>query len=222
MACTPNERFVRLCNMAENNHIFNHTSPAEPAENRLFPVFLKLESLSLLIVGGGYVGFEKLNAVLQNSPATKIRLVAATISDDIKKLAGDYPGIKLVEKLYEPVDLHGADIVFVAINDPAVSERVAADAKSQGKLVNVADKPALCDFYLSSIVQKGNLKIAISTNGKSPTIAKRLKEFLQETLPAGLDNLLDNMQQVRNKITGDFTEKVKQLNELTKTLLQDK
>jgi siroheme synthase-like protein len=87
-------------------------------------------------------------------------------------------------------------------------------------LVNVADKPELCDFYLGSIVQKGNLKIAISTNGKSPTIAKRIKEVLNETLPEEIDNLLDNMQNIRNKIKGDFTEKVKQLNEITKKLSQ--
>jgi siroheme synthase (precorrin-2 oxidase/ferrochelatase) len=71
-------------------------------------------------------------------------------------------------------------------------------------------------------VQKGNLKIAISTNGKSPTIAKRVKEFLNETLPDEIDDLLSNMQQIRNKMSGDFAEKVKQLNEITKKLSQDK
>jgi len=86
-------------------------------------------------------------------------------------------------------------------------------------LVNAADKPDLCDFYLSSVVQKGDLKIAISTNGKSPTIAKRIKEVLNDSLPAEIDELLSNMQQVRNKLSGDFAEKVKQLNEITKGLL---
>jgi siroheme synthase-like protein len=103
-----------------------------------------------------------------------------------------------------------------------VSGQVAADAKLKGILINVADKPDLCDFYLGSVVQKGNLKVAISTNGKSPTIAKRLKEVLNETLPQELDSLLDNMQNIRNQMKGDFTEKVKQLNEITKTLSQNK
>jgi siroheme synthase-like protein len=60
--------------------------------------------------------------------------------------------------------------LIVAVNDLAWSEEIRNDAKAKGILVNVADKPGLCDFYLGSIVQKGNLKIAISTNGKSPTL----------------------------------------------------
>ena len=190
--------------------------------NQLFPVFLKLEKLQLLMVGGGYVGMEKLGAVLNNSPEANIKLVATTISDEIKLLAKNYPKLLLIERPYETDDIDGADIVIAAVNDRAISEQVVTDAKQKGKLVNAADKPDLCDFYLSSVVQKGNLKIAISTNGKSPTIAKRIKEFLNDTLPGELDNLLDNMQNIRNKITGDFTEKVKQLNEITKKLTEDK
>jgi uncharacterized protein len=190
--------------------------------NNLFPIFLKLEQLSVLIVGGGYVGMEKLSAVLQNSPKTKIRLVATQISDGIKSLAKDFATIQLIERPYQSADMDDADIVIAALNDSSVSEQVSMDAKQKKKLVNVADKPELCDFYLSSVVQKGNLKIAISTNGKSPTIAKRIKEVLNETLPAELDNLLDNMQTIRNKISGDFAEKVKQLNEITKKLTEDK
>lgn len=195
---------------------------SEQDANFLFPVFLKLEKLKLLIVGGGYVGQEKLLAVTQNSPKTNIRLVAISISDDIKNIAQQYTNINLIEKPYEVADIDGADIVIAALNDPTVSTQVSIDAKQKGKLVNVADKPELCDFYLSSIVQKGNLKIAISTNGKSPTIAKRIKEFLNDVLPGNMNELLDNMQQIRNKIGGSFEEKVRQLNELTKKLVDKK
>jgi siroheme synthase-like protein len=188
--------------------------------NHLFPVFLKLENLRLLIVGGGYVGMEKLEAVLSNSPATKITIVATQISDAIKEVTTQYSNISLIEKPYHIDDLAGHDIIIAAINDPVVSKQVAEDAKSKKILVNAADKPELCDFYLSSVVKKGNLKIAISTNGKSPTIAKRVKEVLNDTLPDEIDDLLNNMQNIRNKMSGDFTEKVKQLNELTKTLSQ--
>ncbi len=189
--------------------------------NNLFPIFLKLEQLSLLIVGGGYVGMEKLNAVLQNSPKTRIKLVASQISDEIKLLVKDITTIELIERPYQPGDIDGADIVIAALNDKAVSEQVSIDAKQKGKLVNVADKPGLCDFYLSSVVQKGNLKIAISTNGKSPTIAKRIKEVLNDCLPAELDDLLSSMQKIRNKLSGDFADKVRQLNKITKKLTED-
>jgi len=190
------------------------------SSNNLFPVFLKLESLRLLIVGGGYAGMEKLQAVLSNSPGTAITLVASQISDAIKDVAKSFPNIVLIEKPYNINDLNNIDIVIAAINDLVVSKQIVQDAKSKKILVNAADKPELCDFYLSSVVTKGNLKIAISTNGKSPTIAKRVKEVLNETFPDDIDDLLTNMQNIRNKMSGDFTEKVKQLNELTKKLSQ--
>ena len=192
------------------------------AGNRLFPVFLKLENLSLLIVGGGYVGMEKLSVVLQNAPSGKIKLVATQISNEIKELVAGMNNVELIERAYQSSDIDGADIVFAAVNEESVSRQVSSDAKAKGKLVNAADKPSLCDFYLGSIVQKGNLKIAISTNGKSPTIAKMVKELLNETLPDEIDELLSNMQLIRNKMSGDFAEKVKQLNEITKKLSQDK
>ncbi len=191
-----------------------------PSQNNLFPIFLKLENLRMLIVGGGYVGMEKLEAVITNSPAATITLVATQISDDIKELARQYPNITLVEKPYDSSDIINYDIIIAAINDPVVSQQVVTDAKHKKILVNAADKPDLCDFYLSSVVKKGNLKIAISTNGKSPTVAKRVKEMLNDTLPNEIDDLLNQMQSIRNKLSGDFTEKVKQLNEITKSLSQ--
>jgi uncharacterized protein len=86
--------------------------------------------------------------------------------------------------------------------------------------VNAADKPDQCDFYLSSVVQKGNLKIAISTNGKSPTAAKRIKEVLNAALPAELNDVINNLHVVRNRLNGNFEYKVKRLNELTKMLVE--
>ena len=191
-------------------------------KNNLFPVFLKLENLRVLIIGGGYVGMEKLSAILQNSPATKITLIATVISDEIKVVAKNYPNIILIEKPYAASDIKEVDLVFAAVNDAIVSSAVVKDANQKGILVNAADKPDLCDFYLSSVVQKGSLKIAISTNGKSPTVAKRVKEMLQDCLPEELDELLDNIQAIRNTLTGDFQDKVNKLNELTKGLVEKK
>ena len=87
--------------------------------------------------------------------------------------------------------------------------------------MNVADTPDQCDFYLGSIVQKGNLKIAISTNGKSPTMAKRMKEVLQQALPNELDDSITNLNTIRNKLNGSFETKVKRLNEITQVLIDD-
>ena len=187
--------------------------------NNLFPIFLKLENLRLLIVGGGNIALEKLNAVLQNSSATKIKIVAAEIQKKVYEIANENSNISISQKLYSSSDLEDIDIIIAAVNNIELSKQIRNDAKQKGILINVADKPDLCDFYLSSIVKKGNLKIAISTNGKSPTIAKRLKEVINNLIPDEVDDVLENIHLIRNDINGDFHEKVKQLNDLTKTLV---
>lgn len=174
--------------------------------------------MKLLIVGGGKVGLEKLNAVLSNSPSTEIKLIAITICSEIKQLGIENPTIQLEERAVQNDDLHSPDIVMIAVNDRAVSEWVSREAKRNGKLVNVADTPDLCDFYLSSVVRRGNLKIAISTNGKSPTMGKRMKEVLLNALPEEIDGVLENMSIIRGKLNGNFSEKIIRLNEITRSL----
>ncbi|MBL7870353.1 MAG: bifunctional precorrin-2 dehydrogenase/sirohydrochlorin ferrochelatase [Cyclobacteriaceae bacterium] len=191
----------------------------ESETNLLFPIFLKLNQLRLTIIGGGNVAIEKLNAVLSNSPETNIKLVSLTIDPEIEKLSGNH-SITLHKKKYEAADLENTDILIVAINDRAVSKQIYDDAHAKGILINVADTPDLCDFYLGSIVKKGNLKIAISTNGKSPTLAKRLKEMFAELLPDELDEVSINLNSIRNKLTGDFKNKIDKLNEITKVLTE--
>lgn len=187
--------------------------------NHLFPVFIKLERLRLTIVGGGNVCLEKLQAVLQNSPATTITVVARSIAEPVRELAAQHANVRLVERAYVRGDLDAADLAIVAVDDRAVSEAIVRDAREAGILVNVADTPDLCDFYLSSVIRKGDLKIAISTNGKSPTIAKRLKEELGGMIPDEMQGVLNNMQTIRQRLNGDFPEKVRKLNELTKVLV---
>ena len=186
--------------------------------NHLFPIFLKLEELHLLIVGGGAIGLEKLNAVLNNSPAAKVTLVAKDFVPEIYEKAEIFQNINLQQKPYESTDLEEVDLVIAAVGDVALSEVIRKDAKDFGLLVNAADKPSLCDFYLGSVVQKGQLKMAISTNGKSPTIAKRVKEVLNESFPDEINETLDNLSHVRNYLKGDFTDKVKKLNSITSVI----
>jgi siroheme synthase-like protein len=190
-------------------------------KNQLYPVFLKLEQLNILLVGAGNVGLEKLNSLLSNSPQANITVVAPFIRQEVKDLLSDHPFCSLVQRSFEPSDLEKKELVFLATDNPGLHAAIKKLASEKGILVNVADTPGLCDFYLGSIVQKGSLKIAISTNGKSPTIAKRIKELINDMLPEEIDNLLDNMQIIRNGITGSFQDKVKQLNELTNALIAE-
>jgi uncharacterized protein len=194
---------------------------AEKQINNLYPVFLKLEELDLLLVGAGNVGLEKLCSLLTNSPAAKITVVAPMVKEEVRELLEKHPACKLMQREFEKEDLENKDLVILATDNASLHKQIKQIARTKRLLVNVADTPALCDFYLGSIVQKGNLKIAISTNGYSPTIAKRVKEVLNETLPEEIDQLLANMQAIRNKMSGDFAQKVKELNELTKKLIAE-
>jgi siroheme synthase-like protein len=189
--------------------------------NRLFPVFLKLEDLQVLIVGGGKVAEEKLNAILNNSPKASIRIISKSFSPSLRKLA-NHRTIELITKSFEPEDLEWANIVFSAVNDVKTSKRIQASAKQHRILHNAADKPEFCDFYLGSVVQKGNLKIGISTNGKSPTIAKRLKEILDEALPHEIDGILGRLSEIRATLRGNLTEKIHHLNAITSILTPER
>jgi len=190
-------------------------------KNQLYPVFLKLEQLELLLVGAGNVGLEKLHSLLANSPGAKISVIAPHIKEDIRKLVFKHPSCKIFQREFQPGDLDNKDLVILATDNKALHEQIKTQATEKGILVNVADTPELCDFYLSSIVQKGNLKIAISTNGKSPTAAKRIKEVLHDALPGELDEVIENLHKVRSKLNGNFEYKVKKLNKLTKTLVEN-
>jgi siroheme synthase-like protein len=195
----------------------------EKAEgNPLFPVFLKLNELHTVLVGAGNVGLEKLNAILHNSPEATVTVIALTILPEVHALAAEYKGVKIIQKSFIDTDLNKADLVIAATNDSELNNFIRQSAHDRKLLINVADKPELCDFYLGSIVQKGHLKIAISTNGKSPTVAKRLKEVLNEGLPDEIDTTLQQMSALRNSLNGDFAYKVKRLNEVTSVLVEPK
>ena len=172
--------------------------------NNLFPVFLKLEFLDTLIVGGGHVGLEKLTAILKNSPTAKITLVARTIQEPIKELASNHPSVILYERNFKLWDLWDKDLVMLATDNRNLHETIRKFARTRRLLINVADTPDLCDFYLGSVVTRGNLKIGISTNGKSPTIAKRIREYLEEALPEDMNSLLENMEKIRKQDKGRF------------------
>lgn len=187
--------------------------------NELYPIFLKVHSFDTLIVGGGEVGLEKLSFLLKSSPKAKLTLVAKEIKPEIKELAKLHSSVKLIEREFFSEDLTEMQMAIIATEDRALNLAIRNEAKERGILVNVADTPDLCDFYLGSIVTKGDLKIAISTNGKSPTIAKRLKELLHDVLPDEIDDLLQNMKAVRDQLKGDFRQKVRRLNQLTEALV---
>ena len=192
----------------------------ETDRNNLFPIFLKLEKLDTLIVGGGNVGLEKVAALLKSSPAARITVVADRFHPELVQVAKDFSNVRLIERKFRNRDLHGKDVLILATDDKILHERIRVITRKRRMLVNVADTPELCDFYLGSVVTKGNIKIGISTNGKSPTMAKRMREFFEDVLPENTNELLDNMQKIRDRIKGDFRNKVDTLNQITSSWLR--
>lgn len=189
-------------------------------KNQLYPIFLRLDQFETLVVGAGNVGLEKLQSLLSNSPNAPVTVVAPFVLDEVRDLLSLYPSSKIIQRTFRETDLDGKRIVICATDDRHLHEQIRSFASERGILVNVADTPELCDFYLSSIVQKGNLKIAVSTNGKSPTMAKRLKELISDIIPDEIEDVLNNLQTIRNRLKVSFEQKVKRLNEITKELVK--
>jgi precorrin-2 dehydrogenase/sirohydrochlorin ferrochelatase len=189
--------------------------------NPLYPVFLKAHNLEFLIVGGGYVALEKMEFLFKSSPLANVTLVAPFLREETLNFIKDKP-VHVIKRKFKLDDLHGKKIVIATTDVPETNKKVQEACNRRQILVNVADTPELCDFYMGGIVTKGNLKIGISTNGKSPTLAKRIRQFLEHILPQEIDELLDTLRNYRETLKGDFESKVIEMNKRTKLLLNNK
>jgi precorrin-2 dehydrogenase/sirohydrochlorin ferrochelatase len=187
--------------------------------NNLYPIFLKTKSLNILIVGGGNVAEEKLTFLLKSSPDAHVTIVSPMFRKDTITLAKK-GCVTLIKDSYNKRYLTGKHMVVATTDVPEINVQVWQDCRAVSKLVNVADNPPYCDFYMGGIVTKGNVKIAISTNGKSPTTAKRLRQFFEDVIPENIDDFVKNLNEYRKKIKGNFEEKVEKLNEFTKSLVE--
>lgn len=189
--------------------------------NNLYPVFLKVSQLNILIVGGGNVALEKLSFLLKSSPDAHVEMVATMFRKETIALAKQF-NIKMTVSEYDASYLVDKHMVVATTDHVSVNEQVYHDCRAKHILVNVADNPPFCDFYMGGIITKGNVKVAISTNGKSPTTAKRLRQFFEDVIPDNIDDLVKNLNEYRKTIKGDFEEKVETLNEFTKGLVHKK
>lgn len=186
--------------------------------NELYPVFLKLHQINVLIVGGGNVGLEKLSFMLKSSPNANVEVVATKFLPELEALAEKHPSVQLTQAKFKKKMLKKRHMVIACTDDLEVNKRVYDLSRKRYLICNIADTPPLCDYYLGGIVTKGNVKIAISTNGKSPTTAKRLREFFEEVIPEDVNKMVENLNEYRKTLKGDFEEKVQRMNEITQAL----
>ncbi|SRR5712692_183452 len=142
----------------------------------LFPIFLKLKGRLVVVVGGGIVAEGKLFGLL--SAGARVRVISPAITSAIAERVRKRE-IDWLPKTFAPGDLAGAYLVIAATSAPGVNEAVFREAETRGILCNAVDDIEHCHFYYGSIVQRGDLQIAISTNGKSPALAQRLRKELE-------------------------------------------
>ena len=189
--------------------------------NNLYPIFLKTSNLHILIVGGGNVAEEKLTFLTKSSPDATVVMVSPEFGRGTLEVAQKY-NVLLITDVYDKKYIKGKHMVIATTDKPAVNVQVYKDCRAMDKLVNVADNPPYCDFYMGGIVTKGNVKVAISTNGKSPTTAKRLRQFFEEVIPEDINQMVLNLNSFRKTLKGNFEEKVEKMNEVTQMLLPTK
>lgn len=164
---------------------------------RYYPVHLDVRGRPCLVVGGGAVGSRKVHTLLDCGAAVTVVSPAAT--EALRLLAAD-GRIGLKQRDYAADDLAGVFLVIGATDDEGLNRRISRDAEEKRILCNIADRPEVCNFILPSIVKRGDLVLTISTAGKSPALAKRLRQDLERQYGAEYAVLLDLMGAIRRRL----------------------
>jgi precorrin-2 dehydrogenase/sirohydrochlorin ferrochelatase len=163
----------------------------------LFPIFLKLEGRRCVVVGAGNIAAQKLAGLLE--AGAEVQIVAPEANDAVlERLHGGQ--LRWLQAAFEPAHLTGAFLVIAATGDPAVNEQIYQAAREMGILCNAVDEPERCDFYYPAVVRRGDLQIAISTAGKSPALAQRIRRELEEQFDAGYVGWLQWLGALRQQL----------------------
>ncbi|MCX5685525.1 MAG: bifunctional precorrin-2 dehydrogenase/sirohydrochlorin ferrochelatase [Planctomycetota bacterium] len=162
-----------------------------PEPRFTYPIFLGLEGRRALVVGGGKVAFRKAQTLAD--AGAEVCVVAPEFEAEFRR-DGRF---ECIGEPYTARHIQGAFLVVAATDDEAVNAQVAADARAAGVLVNVVDRPALCDFIVPSVVDRGRLLIAISTGGAAPSLSRKTRERFEKEFGPEYATLLDALAEVR-------------------------
>jgi precorrin-2 dehydrogenase/sirohydrochlorin ferrochelatase len=174
----------------------------------LFPMFLKLEGRQVLVVGAGNVGEPKIAGLLETG--AHIRVVALQASPAVREWAREGK-IELAVRAFSPDDLAGAFLAIVATNSRSLNERVYHEAQRRGVLCNVVDVPDLCDFFYPAVVRRGDLQIAVSTAGQSPSLAQKIRQQLEKQFGPGYATWVAELGETRKLILASDLEREQKL-----------
>jgi precorrin-2 dehydrogenase/sirohydrochlorin ferrochelatase len=176
----------------------------------LFPAFLKMRNRPCLVVGAGEIAWSKITSLLDAE--AHVQVIAEEARDEVHQMAAQ-GRIRLVLRTYEPNDVIGNFLVIAATDDQNVNADIYRDAEARNILCNAVDDPPNCDFYFGSIVRRGDLQIAISTNGESPALAQRLRREINAALPVDLGPWLADLGELRREVlqlypAGDYRKQL--------------
>jgi len=163
----------------------------------LFPIFLKLTKRRCLVVGAGRIAEEKIRGLL--STGAEIHVVAPDAAAGIRRLAREKK-LRWDARRFTTADLKGAFLVVAATSSPALHEKIYSEARRRHVLCNVVDDPAHCDFYYGSVVRRGALQIAISTEGRSPALAQRIRKLLEKQFGPEYEDWIKALGEARDKL----------------------
>ncbi len=164
---------------------------------RYYPVFLDIAGKPAVVIGGGHIAFQKVQGLLE--AGADVTVVSPELSAELQELASQ-GRVSHVPRGYEPGDLQGFALAFVATDDRSVNAEVTKEARERRVLVNAVDDPPNCDFIMPSIVRKGDLIVAISTSGGSPAMARKFREQIEEFFGEEDAELLALATEVRKEL----------------------
>ena len=162
-----------------------------------YPIFIKLEGKTALVVGGGKVAQRKIETLLEYGAS--VRVISRELTDKLKQLveSGD---IRHVGEKFEDKHLEGIFLVIAATDDEGLNHRISEKAQERGLLINAVDQPPDCNFIVPSIVKRGDLILAISTSGKSPALAKKLRKKMEGSFGNEYETILNLMGCLRTEV----------------------
>ncbi len=163
----------------------------------MYPVFLKLQNRTCLVAGGGTIAERKINSLLKDG--ARVRVVTLKCTERITTLAADGV-IKCELRPFREKDLDGVFLVIAATDSRSVNREIYRAAEDRNILINAADEPENCSFYVPARIRRGDLQLAVSTSGKVPYFARKLKEYLETILYDDLSLDLEELHRIRRDI----------------------
>ncbi len=183
-----------------------------------YPVYLKLDGKKCLVVGGGKVAERKVRSLLESG--ARVFVVSPELTDWLEEAALKGT-ITVIRRNYTTTDLENAFLVIGATDVPVINRRVARDCHDRNILVNIVDSPADCNFIVPAVFRQGSLSISISTDGKSPMLARRIREKLETEFGPEYHEFLELMSEVREHIINKIPDEEKRRDIFKKLVYSD-